>query len=115
MGTDIEDILAYIIILNLLSESDMTGSEITEKFDEITDGENTGFDMVAGCFLEELCREKSVAEIPVIVPEKFEAKKCYCLTERGKKRYKQLIENYLFTKDTTDKVFDRLVKYRKVI
>lgn len=115
MISDIETILAYIIILNLLLEFDMTVSEITEKFDEIADGENTGFDFVASCFLEELCEEKSVAKVYVIDKEKLKANAYYCITERGKKRYKQLVENYLFTKNTTDKAFARLMKYRKVI
>lgn len=115
MISDIENILAYIIILNLLLEADMTDSEIYEKYDEIADGENTGFDMNPGYFLGDLCHETSVAVIYMIDAEKHRVKTSYRITEMGKQRYKQLIEQYLFIKDTTDKAFDRLVKYRKVI
>lgn len=115
MLTDIETILCYIIILDLLLESDLTDSEIEERFDEIVDWENTGFDMAARYFLDELYRNKSVAEVCVLNPEKSEAKSCYRITESGKKKYALYVKNYLFIKGAIDEVFNRFIKYRNVI
>ena len=88
---------------------------IEKNFDRIVDWENTGFDMASGYFLEELCKEKSVVEVCVLNPEKSESKTFYRITEYGKKKYSLYFKDYLFIKGVIDEVFNRFIKYRKVI
>lgn len=109
MIPDLEATLNYIIILKLLMESDMTADEVEEKFDEVSDWENTGYEMSGKFFLLDLYHENSVAKI-----YKLHTKKAiyYRITEKGKKRYPKLIDEYFAIKNITDKVLDRAMKYR---
>ena len=97
---------AELLVLYLLSKEDLYGYQITQAFDEKSDGVYTMLEGSLYPVLYRLSDAGYISEYTKLVGKR-RTRKYYHLEEAGKEYYAQILSEYLEIIESIDKILDR--------